>query len=247
MQILLGTSGWQYKSWKKDFYEGAPQSVWLEKYADSFRTVEINNAFYRLPSADTFAAWAERTPDDFVFAVKASRFLTHIKRLKDPEEPIARLLEHMKPLGDKLGPVLLQLPPTMSVNTERLQRTLELLTPHAETVVEFRHESWFNKDVYGILQDHGAALCFADKGNRVSPLEKTAPFLYIRLHEGVASPKPCYGRAALAHWVERIAQFDAKTVYVYFNNDTNGCAVRNAATFHELAEAAGLSCSIAPA
>jgi len=243
MNIVLGTSGWQYRSWKTEFYAGVTQSQWLERYAESFRTVEVNNAFYRLPEASTFTDWARRTPDDFVFSVKASRFLTHIKRLKDPEEPVRRLVDRLQPLGTKLGPVLLQLPPTLVIDLDRLKRALECLTPHVRVAVEFRHASWFVPETRAMLHDFNTALCLADKNGPASPFWKTASFTYLRLHEGRARPQPCYGDTALRTWIDRLADLHTNTAYVYFNNDTKGCAVRNAAQFHDLAEDKGIRCS----
>jgi uncharacterized protein YecE (DUF72 family) len=187
--VLVGTSGWQYRDWRGRFYpQGLAQARWLEHYAERFATVESNNAFYRLPEAGTFAAWAERTPPGFVMAVKASRYLTHIKRLRDPEEPVGRLMERARHLGAKLGPVLLQ-------------------------------------------------------PRRHTPVWRTADWTYLRLHEGTASPRPCYDRQALAAWAGRLAELmgpDADA-YVYFNNDPGGCAVRDAVWFASEAAAAGLS------
>src|SRR3954465_5222400 len=148
MPLIIGTSGWQYRHWRETFYpRGVPQRLWLEYYAARFTTVESNAAFYRLPEAATFASWAERTPDDFVMAVKASRYLTHILRLNEPEEPVKLLVAHARELGPKLGPILLQLPPSMSIDLERLVRTLDAFPPDWRVAVEFRHDSWFTDDV----------------------------------------------------------------------------------------------------
>ena len=198
----------------------------------------MNNSFYRLPAADTFASWRRRTPDDFVFVVKASRYLSHVKRLVDPDEPVGRLVERARELGDKLGPVLLQLPPTMAVERERLAKTLARFGRHRVRVaVEFRHDSWFVEPVYDVLRDHDAALVLADRRSRHSPLVRTADWTFVRLHEGSASPRPRYGNTALATWVGRLD--DDQEAWVFFNNDPGCWAVDNARTFGRLAERAG--------
>jgi uncharacterized protein YecE (DUF72 family) len=156
VRVWLGTSGWQYRDWRGRFYPPAlPQARWLEHYAERFRTVEVNNSFYRLPTAGTFASWRDRTPDDFVFVVKASRYLSHVTRLQEPEDPVDLLVERARHLGDKLGPVLLQLPPTLGVERDRLARTLARFSRHRVRVaVEFRHPSWFDESVFDVLRAH---------------------------------------------------------------------------------------------
>ncbi|MCO5972809.1 DUF72 domain-containing protein [Actinoallomurus soli] len=243
MPLLIGTSGWQYKHWRDVLYPtGLPQRVWLERYTECFDTVENNNAFYRLPSREVFAGWRERTPPDFVMAVKASRYLTHIKRLKDPEEPVDRLMNAAGGLGDKLGPVLVQLPPTLQIEVERLERCLRRFPAGVRVAVEPRHPSWWTDEVRDLLIRHGAALCWADRlGRPLTPLWRTADWGYLRLHEGAATPWPEYGDQALRSWVRRLAETwdDAQDVYVYFNNDPGGAAVRDAGRFAEFARAAG--------
>jgi uncharacterized protein YecE (DUF72 family) len=233
MTTLIGTSGWQYRHWRDRIYRGVAQARWLEHYAERFVTVESNAAFYRLPSGDTFAAWAERTPDDFVMAVKASRYLTHIKRLKDPEEPVERLLERARRLGPKLGPVLLQLPPNLQAEPELLDRTLRCFPGDVRVAVEPRHDSWWTDEVRALLTERGAALCLADSPKRSTPLWRTTDWGYLRLHEGRATPRPCYGRTALESWAKRLADLwpASADVFVYFNNDPEGCAVRDARWF----------------
>jgi uncharacterized protein YecE (DUF72 family) len=248
--VLVGTSGWQYRDWRGRFYpERLAQARWLEHYAGRFATVESNNAFYRLPEAATFAAWAERTPDDFVMAVKASRYLTHVRRLRDPEEPVRRLLDRAARLGGKLGPVLLQLPPTLQADPAALDRTLRAFPAGVRVAVEPRHDSWFSDEVRRLLGEHGAALCLADSPRRRTPLWRTTGWTYLRLHQGAASPPPCYGRRALATWAGRLADLlgpDADA-YVYFNNDPGGCAVRDARVFALAAARAGLHPTRVPA
>lgn len=233
MTITVGTSGWQYKDWRGVLYpEGVPQRLWLETYAREFRTVESNNAFYRLPSRDTFAGWRDRTPDGFVMAVKASRFLTHIKRLAEPREPVERLMAAAEGLEERLGPILLQLPPTLRADPDKLDACLACFPPHVRVAVEPRHVSWWTSEVEAVLRTRGAALCWADRGGRpLTPLWRTTSWGYVRLHEGRARPWPSYGRAALDTWARRVAEAGWKDCYVYFNNDPGGAAVNNARTF----------------
>jgi uncharacterized protein YecE (DUF72 family) len=244
--VFVGTSGWQYASWRGPFYpDDLAQSRWLEWFADRFQVVEVNNTFYRLPPPDTFRSWAERTPADFVIVPKVSRYLTHVKRLKDPEEPVKRFLDHAAPLGPKMGPLLVQLPPNLAADVDRLDAVLELFGDR-RVAVEFRHDSWFTDEVRSVLESHDAALCLADrKSKTVSPMWRTAEWGYVRFHEGTASPRPCYGRTALDSWARRLAETwgPESDVYVFFNNDPRACAVRDAAVFARLAEAAGLSAS----
>jgi uncharacterized protein YecE (DUF72 family) len=250
MSVLIGTSGWQYASWKGRFYPPeVRQASWLEHYAERFQVVEVNNAFYRLPEASTFAAWADRTPDDFVVVVKASRYLTHVKRLKEPEEPVARFVDHAKHLGRKLGPVLLQLPPNLPADLDRLDQTLRAFPTRIRLAVEFRHDSWFTDETKAVLADRGAAFCLADSPRRTTPVWRTAPWGYLRLHEGRASPHPCYGRQALDTWAQRVAgQWSPEEdVFVFFNNDGVACAVRDAAVFARAAERTGLHPTRVPA
>ncbi|MFI8516321.1 DUF72 domain-containing protein [Streptomyces sp. NPDC085481] len=250
MPVFIGTSGWQYRDWRGVLYpEGVPQRLWLEEYAGRFAAVENNNAFYRLPERATFAEWRERTPEGFVMAVKASRYLTHIRRLHDPQEPVARLMDRAAGLGDRLGPVLLQLPPTLRADDALLDAVLGCFPAGVRVAVEPRHESWWTDRTAGVLADRGAALCWADRGSRpVTPLWRTADWGYLRLHEGRALPHPQYGRQALATWADRLAETwrDQADVYVFLNNDAGGAAVRNAETFIRVVEALGRS-SVAPA
>ncbi|PZF88367.1 DUF72 domain-containing protein [Micromonospora deserti] len=248
--ILVGTSGWQYRDWRGRLYpRGLPQRRWLEHFAARFATVEVNNAFYRLPERDTFAAWRARTPGDFCVAVKMSRYLTHVKRLRDPAEPVARFLGRATALGDRLGPVLLQLPPNLPADPAALDAALGLFPADVRVAVEPRHPSWWTGAVRAVLEHRRAALVWADRlGRPVAPLWRTADFGYLRLHEGRARPHPRYGRAAMASWVRRLAGAfgDDEPVYVYFNNDPGGAAVVDAATFAGLAGRAGRRVSRVP-
>ena len=243
MPVLIGTSGWQYADWRGRFYpRRMPQRQWLGYYAEHFRTVEVNNAFYRLPEADTFTRWREATPDDFVIGVKASRYLTHVRRLKDPAEPVGRLLDRAQHLGDQLGPVLLQLPPNFRADLPALGATLEAFPRTVRVAFEPRHGSWHTDATFELLEEFGAAFCLSDTLGRRSPIRRTAGWGYLRLHEGRAAPAPCYGRTALATWARRLAALwgQGDDVYVYFNNDRGGCAVRDAHRFALAVTTAGL-------
>jgi uncharacterized protein YecE (DUF72 family) len=251
MPVLLGTSGWQYRHWRERFYpKGTPQRAWLEFYAERFITVESNAAFYRLPERKTFESWARRTPDEFVWAVKVSRYLTHIRRLKEPHEPVARFLDRAEGLGRKLGPVLLQLPPTLQADLGLLRDTLDEFRSRVRLAVEFRHETWFTKDVRSLLEERDAALCLADRGSRpVTPLWRTTDWGYVRFHGGTGRPETCYGRTALGTWARRLADLHRRDedVFVYFNNDPHGCALRDVRVFRGACERAGLRPTGVPA
>jgi uncharacterized protein YecE (DUF72 family) len=236
--VFIGTSGWQYADWRGRLYpKGLAQAGWLAYYAARFQTVEVNNAFYRLPEASTFERWRDTTPDDFVVGVKASRYLTHIRRLKEPAEPVQRLMDRASHLGPKLGPVLLQLPANFKVDLGALGETLEMFPSEVRVAFEPRHESWYQESTAQLLADHEAAFCLSDSPAsraRKTPLWRTARWGYVRFHEGRATPHPCYGTTALHTWAERLAErWDrSDDLYAYFNNDHGGCAVRDA---HRLA------------
>jgi len=246
--VWIGTSGWQYGDWREPVYAGAPPARWLESYAARFATVESNNAFYRLPERAMFEAWAARTPPDFVMAVKVSRYLTHVRRLAAPAEPVERFLDRVAGLGTKLGPVLLQLPPTLSADHDRLEAALERFPASMRVAVEFRHSSWWTERTRALLSSHGAALCLTDRRGPTSPLWRTADWTFLRFHEGRASPRPCYGRAALASWAGRLLDGwgSRAEAFVYFNNDPRACAPHDAATFARSCRQAGLSPTRAP-
>jgi uncharacterized protein YecE (DUF72 family) len=241
--LWIGTSGWQYSDWRGRFYPpGVAQRSWLEHYSANFATVEVNNAFYRLPAHETFVQWRERTPEGFVVAVKASRYLTHIKRLREPAEPVSRLLERAVGLGERLGPVLLQLPPNLQADLGLLAETLSCFPPSIKVAVEPRHDSWYTDALHQLLAEHGAAFCLADTPARRSPLWRTTEWGYVRFHEGRASPLPCYGKRALETWAARLAELwpPEADVYAYFNNDPLGCAPRDAVRFAAAGAKAGL-------
>jgi uncharacterized protein YecE (DUF72 family) len=243
--LVIGTSGWQYRDWRGPFYPPSlPQRLWLEYHASAFATVELNNSFYRLPSRDTFEGWRAQLPPDYTVAVKVSRYLTHVKRLRDPAEPVARFVASATGLGPRLGPVLLQLPPTLAFDPASLEATLSLFPASIRVAVEPRHPSWFVDEARAILSRHGAALCWADRlGRPVTPLWRTADFGYVRLHEGRANPRPRYGRRALDAWLERIAAEygDRPDVFVYFNNDPGAAAIADATTLARRAPTHGLT------
>jgi uncharacterized protein YecE (DUF72 family) len=243
MAVLVGTSGWQYRHWRGAFYPaGVPQRRWLEFYAGRFATVENNGAFYRLPARETFEQWRARTPDGFVMTVKASRYLTHNRRLRDPADPVRRMLDAFAGLDGKLGPVLIQLPPGLRADPELLDRALGRFPPAVRVAVEPRHPSWWTDQVRDVLLARGAALCWADRaGEPVTPLWRTADWGYLRFHEGTADPWPRYTGRSLREWAERVASAwpGPGPVYAYFNNDQEGAAVRDADAFAGLTAARG--------
>jgi uncharacterized protein YecE (DUF72 family) len=241
--IRVGTSGWHYADWRGLFYPArGSTSRWLEIYAARFATVEINATFYRLTSEATLRSWHDAVPDDFVFAVKASRYLTHVRRLRDPKEPVELLLERTAALGSKRGPILLQLPPDFSVDLDRLDETLTAFGSASRVVVELRHPSWENADTRRVLERHGAALCWTDRRGPTGPEWSTGGFGYIRFHAGRAQPAPCYGEAALRSWAQRLASrwSNRADVFAYFNNDQRGCAPHDARQLALACRRAGL-------
>jgi uncharacterized protein YecE (DUF72 family) len=242
VSVHIGTSGWHYSHWRGGFYPPSlPTREWLAYYGQRFATVEVNNAFYRLPEASAFGNWAAAVPDDFVMAVKASRYLTHIRRLRNPDEPVRLLRARMTGLGPKLGPVLLQLPPNLTIDLSSLDTTLTSFAG-IRVAVEFRHQSWFIPETRRLLEEHQAALCLTDSGGRRTPLWRTAGWGYVRFHGGRAQPESCYGRAALQTWAGQLAELwpDSADLYAYFNNDRHGCAPRDARLFAAAVERVGL-------
>jgi uncharacterized protein YecE (DUF72 family) len=238
--LWVGTSGYVYPHWRRGvFYPpGLRQRDELGWYASRFRTVELNNPFYRLPEPESFDRWRDAVPEGFLFAVKASRYITHVKRLRDCEEPLAHFLERATRLGPKLGPILFQLPPTLGLDLDVLDRFLALLPADHRWVVEFRHPSWHRAEAYAALGRHQAGLCIP-VGGRVRPdLVTTAPFAYVRMHAGEA-PGGGFTREQLEWWAARIRALlrSGKDSYVYFNNDSGGHAPRDARTLLDLLEA----------
>jgi uncharacterized protein YecE (DUF72 family) len=228
--VRIGCSGWNYASWKDAFYEGRPARAWLEHYAQHFDTVEVNATFYRLPARETVAVWERTAPDGFVFSVKVSRYLTHVKRLRDLVPGIERFNERIEPLGTKLGPLLWQLPPNFPRDDERLASALEAMPRAQRHCIEFRHTSWFADDVYALLREHGVALVIAER-----PHVLTAPWTYIRFHHGTRGRRGNYSESELREWAERFECWRRDgEIYAYFNNDWEAFAVRNALRLEEL-------------
>jgi uncharacterized protein YecE (DUF72 family) len=229
--VRIGCSGWNYGHWRERVYpKGCPPARWLRYYAGLFDTVEINTTFYRLPKRDAVARWVEQTPDDFCFAVKMSRYITHLKRLTDLEGGLERFYERIEPLArsPKLGPVLWQLPPTFKRNDERLASALDALPP-GRHCFEFREPSWYVDEVYAALREHGVALVIPDSPKYpFRTLELTADWTFVRFHYGSRGRNGNYSERELEEWAQRIDAWRQEVdVYVYFNNDWEGYAVRN--------------------
>jgi uncharacterized protein YecE (DUF72 family) len=208
----------------------------------------LNVTFYRMPSAATFRSWATRVPQGFLFAVKASRYLTHVKRLREPDESVKFLVDRASELGSHLGTILLQLPPDMTADIARLAAAMEAFPASVRLAVEPRHESWFTDELRAVLTAHGAALCLADRRGPLTPMWRTADWTYLRFHGGRANPSPCYGGRALDTWATRVRddwspQADA---FAYFNNDHQGSALRDAGTFGRLLSRDGVDVGLVP-
>ena len=237
-EIRIGTSGFHYKHWRGPFYpQKLPASKWLDFYVQHFDTLELNNSFYRLPTIAAFESWRDSTPVNFVFAVKASRFLTHNKKLKDPENALDNLLPRAEHLGKKLGPILFQLPPKWKVNPKRLIGLLETLPRELRYAFEFRETSWMTPEINRILQKFNAAFCIYELAGYHSRFEVTADFAYSRLHGPEAGEyQGSYSDARLRTWAQRIEHWAKalKAVYVYFDNDQAGYAAKNALTLKRM-------------
>jgi uncharacterized protein YecE (DUF72 family) len=243
----IGCSGWNYKTWRGSFYPATlPARAWLSYYAATFNTVEVNNTFYRLPEAETFAAWRDATPDGFVMAVKASRYLTHLKRLREPEEPVSRLFERAVALGNRMGPILYQLPGAFLRDLDRLAAFLAVLPPRwppagrrgspLTHVMEFRHPSWYVPETFALLARARVALCLHDKAGSGITAPVVGPVLYVRFHGASGDYHGSYNTPALTRWASQLAEHidDGRAVYAYFNNDPEAVAVRNALTLRRL-------------
>lgn len=231
-RIHIGTSGWHYKHWCSVFYpENLPTDKWLDYYSGRFHTVEINNSFYRLPEISTLSAWRRIQSAEFVFALKASRTITHMKKLKNAKQPLERFVERARRLGGKLGPILFQLPPRWRLNTERLEGFLALLPKDLRFVFEFRDDDWHNPATYRLLSRFGAAFCIYQLAGRYSPVQVTADFVYIRLHGPLIEPyRGSYDTQTLAGWAGAFSTWTDQglDVFCYFDNDEAGYAVQNA-------------------
>ncbi len=233
-QVRIGTSGWVYPHWRGRFYPAdAPQQRWLEYYARHFDTVEVNNTFYRLPAARAFDAWARRVPAGFLFALKASRFITHVKRLRGAAAPVRTFLGRAGRLGDRLGPILFQLPPRWKADPARLEAFLRVLPAGRRYALEFRDPTWHVREVFDLLAAHHVAYCIM-VGLEPTREEATADFVYIRFHVPPTGVE--FGRARLRRWAEALRRLGGGTrdIYAYFNNDAEGAAVRDALALQEL-------------
>lgn len=239
-RVLVGTSGYSYQHWKGVLYgPGVPQRLWLDAYASVFTTVELNVTYYSVPKAETFAAWADRTPEGFRFALKGPRTITHYRRLLAVEEPLAAFAERLSHLATKAEVVLWQLPPRMPADAGRLDAFAALLEREMSGMrhaFEFRHDSWFADPVYDVLRARRAALVVAHAPWRAPVEVLTAPFVYLRLHAGGERPDGCYTERELSGWAGSVKRWAAsgRDVYAYFNNDPHGCAVHNALRLAEL-------------
>ena len=232
-QCYVGTSGWHYEHWRDRFYpEGLSKGEWLKFYASHFNTVELNSSFYRLPSESAFAVWYNSSPANFTFAVKVSRFITHIKRLKDTEEAVNKFTNRARILREKLGPLLYQLPPNMHRNDKVLDSFLSILPREMKHVFEFRHQSWLEEEVFQILRKYNAGFCVFDMSSASCPVVATADFAYVRFHGSTGLYFSCYSDEELADWTRKLTSLasNLETIYIYFNNDAEAFAVRNAMT-----------------
>ncbi|MFW5970155.1 MAG: DUF72 domain-containing protein [Halofilum sp. (in: g-proteobacteria)] len=238
-ELCIGTSGWAYPHWSGPFYpEDLQEEERLAYYARHFRSVEINNSFYQLPAAATLARWRDTVPGDFTFAIKASRYVTHMKKLKNPGETMPGFLERVGKLGDRLGPILFQLPPRWHSNPERLRYFLSMLPGNLRYTFEFRDPSWFEDAVLGQLRGFGAAFCIYDLAGARTPLHLTADFVYVRLHGPGSAYQGCYDEDTLRGWATTFRGWlrEGRDVYCYFDNDEAGYAAINAMRLLELAD-----------
>ena len=230
-RIHIGTSGWHYSHWQGVFYpEEMAKKEFLKYYADHFQTVEINNSFYQLPKKETLSSWRNSVPSGFIFTVKASRYITHMKKLKDPSEPLHTLLETVEVLGDKLGPILFQLPPRWQFNPQRFDNFLDSLPANHRYAFEFRDPRWFNTSAYAMMSKHRAAFCIYELAGLLSPKEVTADFIYIRLHGPGEAYQGEYDTDALAGWAGAFYTWakQGKEIFCYFDNDEAGYAAQDA-------------------
>lgn len=236
-KTYIGTSGWVYRHWYEVFYPDDIKSTELLKfYAKHFKTVELNASFYHLPKPSVFAGWYKKTPKDFLFAVKVSRYITHIKKLRDIKEPWQRFINSAKELKEKLGPILFQLPPFLKANSKVLEKALKVLPKKYKYAFEFQHETWFDKEIYDILKKYNIALCMADSPNFPLKKEITADFTYLRFHGSQSLYGSKYTDKELKTWAKEIKVWLSKgiDVYAYFNNDAEGYAIEDAKSLIEL-------------
>jgi uncharacterized protein YecE (DUF72 family) len=236
-RLWIGTSGWHYKHWFKTFYPpGMPAIEHLPYYARFFDTVELNGVFYRLPTPEMVKGWHQRSPKDFIFAYKASRYITHLKRLLSPQSALKLMFRRADLLKEKLGPILYQLPPSFDIDAARLKSFLKALPKGYEHVMEFRHPSWFTEEVYEVLRGHQISLCFYDMKGVPSPKIFTAPPVYIRMHGSEIKYGGSYKTDVLKEWAGSVRSWlkEKHPVYAYFNNDIGGHAIANAKTLKGL-------------
>lgn len=246
--IHIGTSGWHYGHWRGPFYPaGLKADSMLRWYIQHFDTVEINNSFYRLPTSAAIAGWCRETPPDFCFAVKASRYITHNRKLKDPTETIKRFMLQVTELGARLGPILFQLPPAWHANVGRLEEFLQALPAGRRYAFEFRNPTWNIRPVYDALRKHNAGYCVFELAGFHSPVHVTADFAYARLHGPGHAYQGDYSRSELEEWARRIERWrkELKHIFVYFDNDQAGYAAKNALELKRLLGSAGAPARVA--
>jgi uncharacterized protein YecE (DUF72 family) len=236
-QIHIGTSGWHYKHWKGTFYpEELKETEQFSFYSKNFKTVEINNSFYRLPELQTFRNWRKSAPKNFIFSVKASRFITHMKKLKDTEEALTLFLKRAGELKEHLGPILFQLPPGWKINPERLELFLKKLPSGFRYTFEFRNNSWYHQDIYNLLEEYNCAFCIYELDHHLSPMINTSDFVYVRLHGPEGKYAGSYSDKILKLWAKRSRAWSksGKEVFIYFDNDQKGYAAFNAQSLQQL-------------
>jgi uncharacterized protein YecE (DUF72 family) len=235
--IRIGTSGWYYDHWRDVFYPaGLAKSRWFEHYARHFDTVEINNTFYHLPKEQTIQRWQEIAPAGFLYAVKANRYITHVKQLKDATEPFERFFERVDLLKGKLGPILYQLPPSLHKDLDRLARFIKLLPKRRTAVFEFRHKSWYTDDTFERLRKLGVGFCIHDMPGNKSPRVVTSDVIYVRFHGTTGRYAGNYPKSVLQGWADWLNDQapKARAIYAYFNNDIHGHAIKNAKQLKKL-------------
>lgn len=234
--INIGTSGWSYKHWDKSFYGNIPAAQRLSFYSQQFQTVEINTTFYHLPTEKAVKSWEKTVPKNFLFSIKASRYITHIKRLNEGKDKVENFLKNISFLKKKEGPILFQLPPAFSKNFDRLKEFISYLPKKHLYTFEFRHKSWFSEDIYVLLKNNNISLCISDLNGTLSPIEVTGNFVYIRLHGPKSAYQDSYSNYQLKKWAARIQSWNQEKikVFCYFDNDEKGYAIQDARRLKQL-------------
>jgi uncharacterized protein YecE (DUF72 family) len=235
--IRIGCSGWIYRHWRERFYPPKlPQRLWFAYYSEAFETVELNTSFYHLPKADTFAKWRDQAPPNFRYAIKAQRFITHMKKLIDCAEPVEEFIKRARNLGAAIGPVLYQLPPRFQLNRERLERFIDLLPPDLDHVFEFRDKSWLTQEVLDLLDARGVSFCVHDMAGSATPRWASGPVAYVRFHGGAGKYWGRYSDEGLLGWSDWIVEQSrvGRDVWCYFNNDIDGHAIHDALTLRSM-------------